>query len=261
MPERTNLMKYVISDLHFNHANVIAMDHRPFSDVNEMNATLIENWNKVVLPKDEVYILGDLSFGSAEEVTSIIKQLKGRKYLIRGNHDYFLNDETFDTTQFEWIKDLSHFKENHIQYQLCHYPILEYNGYFSDHCFLYGHVHNNRQKYFQRLMSPNAVNVGASMIGYKPISVAEIEKIITAQWQAKLESVYKLKNQLIPDTNEMSLDEIDFSQYDKSVSQDTIVNIVTNILENVEDDELLETALDTVPAPQLQKARLNAMLS
>ena len=38
-------MNFYIADLHFGHENVIGLDNRLFSDVNEMDRTLIELWN------------------------------------------------------------------------------------------------------------------------------------------------------------------------------------------------------------------------
>ena len=52
-----------ISDLHFGHANIIKIDKRPFSDVEEMNQKMIENWNNKVKSDDWVYILGDFCWG------------------------------------------------------------------------------------------------------------------------------------------------------------------------------------------------------
>lgn len=50
---------YYISDLHLGHENVIRFDNRPFDSVEEMNETLVNNWNSVVTNADHVYHLGD----------------------------------------------------------------------------------------------------------------------------------------------------------------------------------------------------------
>jgi calcineurin-like phosphoesterase family protein len=50
------------SDYHFCHANVIKYDGRPFNNVEEMNQTLIDNWNEVVGDDDVVFYLGDERF-------------------------------------------------------------------------------------------------------------------------------------------------------------------------------------------------------
>lgn len=39
---------YYISDLHFGHAKVIAMDMRPFASIEEMDDALISHWNERV---------------------------------------------------------------------------------------------------------------------------------------------------------------------------------------------------------------------
>ena len=53
---------FYTSDLHISHANVIRFDNRPYESVAEMDEALIKNWNEVVKPNDEVYILGDFAF-------------------------------------------------------------------------------------------------------------------------------------------------------------------------------------------------------
>ena len=55
-------MIYYTSDLHLGHANIIKLCKRPFSDVDEMNAVLISNWNNRVTNGDTVYISGDLMY-------------------------------------------------------------------------------------------------------------------------------------------------------------------------------------------------------
>lgn len=80
-------MIYLISDTHFNHKNIIKYENRPFADVAEMNATLIENWNKTVTDDDFVIHLGDVALGSESQLKALVPQLKGHKILIKGNHD------------------------------------------------------------------------------------------------------------------------------------------------------------------------------
>ena len=54
-------MIYFTSDLHLGHRGIITMRNRPFANVEEMNRTLITNFNAIVHKNDTVYILGDLA--------------------------------------------------------------------------------------------------------------------------------------------------------------------------------------------------------
>ena len=70
---------YFISDTHFNHANIIKYCNRPFKDVEEMDKTLIKNWNNIVRDKDIVYFLGDfvLSKNKVERAKELMELLNG----------------------------------------------------------------------------------------------------------------------------------------------------------------------------------------
>lgn len=61
-------MNFYISDCHFGHKNIIAYDQRPFFSVEEMDAAMIQNWQKVVSDNDTVYILGDFCWGKCNYV-------------------------------------------------------------------------------------------------------------------------------------------------------------------------------------------------
>jgi len=82
-------MRFFTSDLHFGHQNIIKYADRPFSSVDEMNETLIENWNSVVRPgvEDEVWVLGDFAMGKIADTLPLAKRLNGFKLLVPGNHD------------------------------------------------------------------------------------------------------------------------------------------------------------------------------
>ena len=84
---------WVTADPHFGHANILNFKRedgvtplRPFASVEEMDRTLIDNWNAVVNPEDRVYLLGDVAFHS-RILKEVIPQLKGRIVLVKGNHD------------------------------------------------------------------------------------------------------------------------------------------------------------------------------
>jgi len=125
-------LRYYISDLHFFHEKLNhEMDKRGFADIDEMHSYIIKKWNAKVNRRDEVIILGDLSFGKAEETNELLKKLNGKLCLIRGNHDNrFLKKTAFDGSRFEWVKDYTEIEDNNRKIVLCHYPIMCYNGQY-----------------------------------------------------------------------------------------------------------------------------------
>lgn len=168
-------MKHFIADPHFGHKNILKFSKRPFHSIDDHDATLIANWNKKVKPDDEVYILGDLTMSkSGEYANALLKQLNGRKYLIKGNHEKYLNDPTFDSSLYEWIKDYHAFNHNGIKFVLFHYPILEWDGFYRDSIHLYGHVHNTRPEYFEKQLDPRAINVGVDYTNFTPLTIKEV---------------------------------------------------------------------------------------
>lgn len=134
-------MNYYISDLHLGHANILKLDNRPFTSIEQHDHELIRRWNSVVTKDDTVYILGDLCWKKENEWARIISQLKGKKVLIRGNHDpKKMSAKT--KALFVDIKDYKEIKDNGRTVIMCHYPIPFYKRSNNTNVFmLYGHVH------------------------------------------------------------------------------------------------------------------------
>jgi calcineurin-like phosphoesterase family protein len=75
------------SDTHFYHDKEFLWGGRGFNSTEEMVEKLIQNWNSVVKPDDEVYHLGDVVLSDTEKGIEALKRLNGKIHIIRGNHD------------------------------------------------------------------------------------------------------------------------------------------------------------------------------
>lgn len=183
-------MNRYISDLHFGHANIIRFDGRPFKNTDEMEETLVQNWNSVTQPEDTVYILGDFCWGKEPEWKRILPRLNGSKVLIRGNHD--LKEMSAGLKKmFRDVKDYKEITDAGRHVIMCHYPMLLYKASYDPDCYmLCGHVHVTRENDFlnqwrEELRSSksstahncgNIINVGCMMpyMGYTPRTLDEL---------------------------------------------------------------------------------------
>lgn len=94
-------MIYFTSDLHFFHDNIIKHVNRPFHNTEEMNKTLIKKWNSKITYDDDIYILGDFTMKGSDLAIEVLSKLKGKKYLVGGNHDRFVDNPEFNISQFQ----------------------------------------------------------------------------------------------------------------------------------------------------------------
>ena len=136
-------MQYYTADLHFGHVNCIKHDGRPFTSRDEMDRILIENWNSRVTNNDDIYIVGDMIYKSDKSPEWYLKQLKGRKYLIIGNHDKDILNSAEATKYFESIEKMMPVTDRGRQIQVCHFPMIEWNGMFRGSYHIFAHIHNN----------------------------------------------------------------------------------------------------------------------
>ena len=170
------MKKYFTADPHFGHANMIRLASRPFSDVEEMDKVLVRNWNSTVKQEDEIYIIGDFSwYSDPEKVNSLLKKLNGRKFLITGNHDYFLKNKNFDRSQFVWIKSYAVIKHEGTKLVLFHYPIEEWDGFYRGSVHIHGHQHNGPEyNVKQQKLNLKRYDAGADANNYAPVSIDHI---------------------------------------------------------------------------------------
>jgi calcineurin-like phosphoesterase family protein len=155
--------------MHFYHYNIIGYCNRPFKTVEEMNETIVKNWNDTVKSTDSVYVLGDVSFGFADQTRNILCRLNGFKHLIMGNHDR-KGKHSKKTAPFPWedyfesVSDYRHLNVEGILYVLCHFP---FSSWEPRHINLHGHTHGTHQHHNGQW------DVGVDCNEFRPITYLE----------------------------------------------------------------------------------------
>ena len=164
-------MRYLTSDLHFNHKNVIKYNNRPFENIDEMNSTLIDNWNSVVRNKDTVYCLGDFAFG---DPIPIVKKLNGKIFFLIGDHDHSIlkHKDQLLSMGHKGFVDFLRIKEAKQEISLFHWCIRTWpkSHYGSYHAF--GHSHGKLEPIGK------SWDVGVDNNNYKPLSIYEFFDIM-----------------------------------------------------------------------------------
>lgn len=175
------------SDTHFGHENIIRFCNRPFDNIEEMNKTLIQNWNAVVKPDDIVFHLGDFAFGGSAIWNTTLDQLNGDIILIQGNHDRKNLRQGFVKKFLGVYSQLQILVEGQSIY-LNHYPFLCYGGVYRSNPIwqLFGHVHSgpySTSKDTERLINlfPTQYDVGVDNNYYYPASFNEVKDKIERQ--------------------------------------------------------------------------------
>lgn len=161
---------FLISDLHFGHANIIRYCARPFggTDAAEMDRVLVANWNYCVRPSDRVCFLGDLKYWKDSTPDSAYRgQLNGRITWIAGNHD-LRSEGTVPSLPVSY---------GGREFLLVHDPAdapADFHGWV-----IHGHYHNNELGTYPFIdFAHRRINVSAEVIGYVPVGLAEICRIL-----------------------------------------------------------------------------------
>lgn len=176
---------FFISDLHFGHKDVIAFDHRPFKDVEEMDAEMIRKWNAKVSHGDHVFVIGDMFGGvTTAHAGEIVHSLNGKIHLIRGNHDP--RGQLFESM----FEDVAVYRQIQVRVRgvrqrviMRHRFLPFFKGQNEGVVMLYGHTHDSivaraeeqSIRFMNWLGIPfHAFNVGACRLDYEPQTLEEI---------------------------------------------------------------------------------------
>lgn len=159
-----------------------------------MNNALINNWNSVVNDNDIVFILGDFCFDQRTQWVKFLKQLKGKKYLVQGNHD---KSQAIPHELFEGVADImqvylySHTTSNdegetidiYDKFVLCHYCMVSWPGQWQGFKLLFGHSHSRKNNtgadatLIDKRPLPS-YDVGVDNNNFTPISQSEVANIL-----------------------------------------------------------------------------------
>jgi calcineurin-like phosphoesterase family protein len=164
---------YIITDTHFSHDLMLQYCNRPPN----FGHKIIKQWQAIVNPQDIVYHLGDVTWGSQEQLQQIMHSLPGTKILVRGNHDRSHSNNWFIRAGFAAAVEkaqvsgviLSHFPALMTQEEI-DYGIIN----------IHGHFHNNDPKRWEQKLKDKITSNHFLMIledvGYRPIPLQEARK-------------------------------------------------------------------------------------
>ena len=163
---------------------------RGFTSIEEHDAVIVENWNKVIKYNDCVFLLGDLMLNDNESGIKKLNMLNGTIYYIRGNHcsnarcvmyEKQTNMHPLCGSFFTSWASLEKIKGYSLY--LSHYPTmvgsLEDMSPLSKRLInLHGHLHT-KNKFYQDI--PFMYNVALDAHNNTPVSFDEIVADIEAK--------------------------------------------------------------------------------
>jgi calcineurin-like phosphoesterase family protein len=159
---------YFTSDQHFGHAAARSFYHRPFASVTDMDRAMVDRWNSVIEPEDELWHLGDFAVRqSAERVASLLRVLHGQKHLITGNNDDAAVTNC-DCDGWQSVQPYAEVTVDGRRLVLCHYPFRTWRNMGRGSINLHGHSHGKLKPL------PRQFDVGVDVRNFRPVTLADI---------------------------------------------------------------------------------------
>ena len=188
-------MIWVTSDLHYNHKNLCRgvstwenneKTTRDFKTLEEMNNAIVDSINNCVKQGDELYFLGDWSFGGIESIYNFYKRLVCRNiHFIPGNHDNRIKNNkilpNYDEDEFplyakelfDYLPELTTIIYEKQLIVMCHYPLEQWEEMDKGSTQLHGHCHHNIDN-CETNMKCRRMDVGIDWKEFRPYSLDEI---------------------------------------------------------------------------------------
>jgi len=163
---------FFIADLHLGHKNIIDYEKRPFSSTDNMNKSIIKNWNSVVTNKDKVLVAGDVSFLDKDETKKVIDQMNGYKILIMGNHDRGRSIQWWYDVGFNEVSKHPILFQDFIL--VSHEPPT-YIPPLTPYFYIYGHVHSSEM---YKTVTATSCCVSVERWNYTPVNLKEILELV-----------------------------------------------------------------------------------
>lgn len=170
------MARYVISDHHFGHTNIIEYCDRPFSSVGEMDTTLLDRHYETVDDEAVLIHLGDVAMDMQDgrETIEYFQRLDG-DLLLRGNHDIGL---TPDNAPFPVLESCV-LEHGDYRFYCTHRPEdipSDWNGWA-----IHGHIHNNDTETYPFVAhDEQRVNVSSELLEFRPIALETITSLLDA---------------------------------------------------------------------------------
>ena len=177
---------WFMADIHVAHTNVISLSKRPFVNVQEMEAVIVANINRVVKPGDVLYLLGDVSLGRRETWVKFLSSLTCKNVvLVIGNHDKW---QCIPKDMLLGVFDQVTLRSHGLRFLLSHYPYRcsRWRAFWkrlapavcskkrprdSGLWLLHGHTHQTTRFVDYH---PRMFNVGVDANNFKPVSIDEV---------------------------------------------------------------------------------------
>ncbi len=119
---------FLTADWHLCHQKEFIYQARGFNSPDEMAQTIIANFNSIITPEDDVYVLGDCLLGGSANLDKgleIMSWFNGRLHLIRGNHDSDIRWSAYKTLPNVVEQETAMFlKYKKYHFYLSHFPSL-----------------------------------------------------------------------------------------------------------------------------------------